>query len=168
MANRSLKESFETIGVWYLPDAPQTEIPGSLQYRPERTELHLNGSFDSSMRAFLGESNLKYYSTIYGTTREGEKVTLRDAYQDGLTINQRPTLSGGSMQERIISSWLLWENMYHLTPFSQVLVSAYPVCKYGCLSKLLKRHQNVIMRQDNLTRFIELEFTPGNYASGRA
>lgn len=106
MAIRSLKESFETIGVWYLPDGPQTAIPGSLQYRPERTELHLNGSFDLSMRVLLGEGDLKYYSTIYGTTREGEKVTLRDAYQGGLTINQRPSLSGGSMQERIISSWL--------------------------------------------------------------
>lgn len=101
MANRSLKESFEAIGEWYLPVAPQVAIAGSLHYKPERTELHLNGAFDSSMKAFLGGNEPKYYSTIYGITRGGEKVTLLDAYQVGLTIGH-----GGSMQERIISPWL--------------------------------------------------------------
>lgn len=105
MASRSLDDSFDTFGEWHLPENPTESIAGNLTYASGKTELQLHGAFRPLQGTIRVNDNLQRYPLIYGTTREGEAMTLLNALRSGISINFG---SGGFRQpERIITSWLL-------------------------------------------------------------
>lgn len=105
MTDRPLTESFDTIGEWHLPEAPEQVIAGSLRYTPDRTELHLNEAFRPLRGMIRVGDDQQTYSAVYGITREGEAMTLLNGQRVGIAFNFG---SGGMRQpEKIVSSWLL-------------------------------------------------------------
>ncbi len=104
MPNRPLSERFDTSGEWYLPDAPDRPIAGSLSYTPDHTELHLNDAFRSVRGAFhIGDT--EGYPLVYGKTRDGDAMTLVNAQRTAFSMNFG---SGGMRQpERLHTSLLL-------------------------------------------------------------
>lgn len=105
MAVRPINESFDISGDWYLPENPSRTIAGTLRYTSKRTELHLNDAFQPLRGTVRAGDDAQSYPVVYGTTIEGEAVTLLKAQQIGWSLNLG---SGGMRQpERLISSWLL-------------------------------------------------------------
>jgi ApeA N-terminal domain 1 len=76
MPARTLSESFEILGEWYLPEDPQRAIPGRLRYSQECTELHLNEAFRPLRGAVSVSDPVQTHPIIYGTTVEIEAMTL--------------------------------------------------------------------------------------------
>ena len=66
-----LTESFDSVGEWFLPDAPDRKITGSLSYMDRRTELHLNGVFQSLSGSLNIADMFPTYPTVHGVVRNG-------------------------------------------------------------------------------------------------
>lgn len=80
-----LSNSFSLGGYWWLPNKPEQEVYGTLNYQPDiAPELILEGSFQD----FTSDSS-NYLSNvvIYGMTARGITVTLVDAYQKSSRMN---------------------------------------------------------------------------------
>lgn len=105
MAERSLGDSFETFGEWFLPENPERKIAGAISYSGKGAELHLHKTF-VPLSGAVGLGNLlQTYPVVLGTTREGEAMTLLYANRAGMSLNFG---SGGlSQPEHLISSCLL-------------------------------------------------------------
>lgn len=106
MGDRLLNESFETSGEWFLPEAPDRKIAGILRYTPQQTELRLHESFTP-----LRQGTIRFdeppitYPAVYGTTRDGEAMTLLTVHRTGWSLKFG---SGGLRHpERLISYLLL-------------------------------------------------------------
>lgn len=105
MADRPLNECFDTSGHWYVPEAPQQVIAGSLHYTPDQTELHLDGTFRQLRGIISAGDDIQTYPIVHGVTKKGEAVTLLNAQRSGYSVNFQ---SGGLRQsERLISTVLL-------------------------------------------------------------
>jgi hypothetical protein len=105
MANRPLTGTLDTFGEWFLPEDASRRVAGALRYTSSGTELDLNEAF-SPMRGAIGlGDSLKTYPVVFGTTREGEAMTILHAHRAGMSLNFG---SGGlSQPERLVSSSLL-------------------------------------------------------------
>ena len=105
MADRFLNESFETSGEWYLPETPDRKIAGILHYTPDQTELHLHEGFMPFPNTIRIDDTLQTYPAVYGTTRDGEAMTLLNVQRASWSLKFG---SGGLRHpERLISSLLL-------------------------------------------------------------
>jgi ApeA N-terminal domain 1 len=105
MADRALNEAFDAFGEWHLPETPEQQIAGTLRYSPDRTELHLNEAFQPLRGPVRVGDYPQPYAAIYGTSREGEAMTLLNARRMGVSFAFG---SGGLRQpERVLSSLLL-------------------------------------------------------------
>lgn len=106
MADHCLTESFETSGEWYLPENPDRKIAGILRYTPEQTELELHESFMPLRQGTIRfDDPLITYPAVYGTTRDGDAVTLLNAQQASWSMKFG---SGGLRRpEKLITSLLL-------------------------------------------------------------
>lgn len=101
MTDRSLNEDFETVGEWFLPDAPERKIHGTLTYKNGCTELHLSEPFNR-LTGNLSTADEQRYPLIYGYTRDSCAVTVLGGLRMGMSINFG---SGGPRQsERILST----------------------------------------------------------------
>jgi hypothetical protein len=105
MADKLLDESIETSGAWFLPEDPDRRVPGTILHTPERTELHLDEAFVQLHGAVRAGDSLQKYPVIFGTTREGEAMTLLHAHRACMSFNFGA--GGVCRPERLISSWLL-------------------------------------------------------------
>jgi ApeA N-terminal domain 1 len=101
---RSFNDSFETVGEWFLPDNPNRRIAGTLSYTPAGAEIHLNEAIrplEGAIYAVTGEP----YPILYGSTRDGDAMTVIEAHHMGVSINFG---SGGIRQpERLYSTELI-------------------------------------------------------------
>ena len=104
MSDRLLNLPFETSGEWYLLENPSNKIAGSLNYSPERTELHLLESFKPLRGPIrFGETD-QAYPVVHGITREGEAMTLLNAQRARWYIKFG---TGGLRQPELLVSSLL-------------------------------------------------------------
>ncbi len=105
MAARPINEPFDILGEWFLPENSGRAIAGRLLYTPERTELQLNEAFQPLRGTLHAGDKEQSYPVVYGTTINGDAMTLLKTQRLGLSLNFG---SGGMRQpERLISSWLL-------------------------------------------------------------
>ena len=105
MADKLLYESIETSGTWFLPENPDRTIPGILRHTSGRTELYLDEAFVQLRGAVRAGDSLQKYPVVFGSTREGEAMTLLHAQRSSMSFNFG---AGGIRQpERLTSSWLL-------------------------------------------------------------
>lgn len=112
MASRPLNESFETSGEWFLPEAPDHVIAGTLHYTPRQTELHLHEPFQPLHGTLHIGASQPSYPVIHGITREGLAVTLLSSRRIGISLNFG---SGGFRQPERLSSFRLLIGA-HLSP----------------------------------------------------
>ncbi len=105
----SLLDEFKLRGQWWLPDCPESRIPGILYYKPEQSiALELMGSF----KDYLGDSSAVTRlplapvrrPLIHGTTDCGEHCTLFE------TLEQ--PLASGSFDELQVYSNVLVSNLF--------------------------------------------------------
>lgn len=105
MADRLLSDSFEISGEWFLPEAEERKIPGTLKFVGERTELELFEPLSVRDEGIVADTGSKNYPVIYGITLESEAITILKARSAGTAFRMN---SGGIRQpERIVSHWLL-------------------------------------------------------------
>lgn len=88
-------DPFRLVGNWWMPDAPEERIAGSLDWSPRGATLALAGSLGVS------RGRPMHYPVIHGTVGLGQSVTLCGCRPTELT--QR----GGLAEERIGAQWAL-------------------------------------------------------------
>jgi len=70
-----MSDEQEYIGNWWLPNDPETILPGTLIFEPEKgLTLILNGLFHKDQHQF------DYYEIILGSSHEGKLLTLYRCY----------------------------------------------------------------------------------------
>lgn len=105
MSDRPINKSFDTVGDWHLPEAPDRIIAGSLCYTPQGSELHLSEAFRPLRSKIQWGEYQQPYSVIHGTTRDGEAMTLLNVQRVNMSLKFG---SGGLRQpEKLFSAWLL-------------------------------------------------------------
>ena len=90
-SDTALSKKFTLGGYWWLPDNPEKEVFGTLNYRPDAaSELILEGSFQG-----FNSDPLDYLSNIviHGRTARGIGCTLVDAYQKSSKMNMPGTIT---------------------------------------------------------------------------
>lgn len=73
-------ESFLREGYWWLPEAPDDQIAGTIEYDPDTgAELRLLGTFGGPMHAIALAMGGAKYQTIHGVTADGKPISLLKA-----------------------------------------------------------------------------------------
>ncbi len=81
-----LTESFESVGEWFLPEAPDRKITGRLSYKDRRTELHLYGVFQPLHGSVHVSDLAQAYPLVYGVA-EGRPMTLMKVRKIGVSFS---------------------------------------------------------------------------------
>lgn len=98
----NLKENFELKGTWFLPQKPDSKMPGTLTCNANgEIALEIQGSFDSS----IGPVGNYDYSVIHGETLSAEKITLFDCRQTSFSMYQKGNVEKYSSQEVYINAY---------------------------------------------------------------
>jgi hypothetical protein len=105
----SLLDEFKLRGRWWLPEQPQTVVPGILYYRPEESiRLDLMGSLEEFIGSDPGTSTFPLPPVrrpfILGTTDRGEGCTL-----SGVLESRRVS---GTLEELQVYSDVLVDNLF--------------------------------------------------------
>lgn len=86
----SLYNKFQSVGIWFLPELKERQIPGTIEYDKNIISLTTIGSFDVSegtdffSRIKAYEKEPKDIPIILGLTGDGRTITLVDCSQSGL------------------------------------------------------------------------------------
>lgn len=80
MPNRDMREDFETVGSWFLPDTPARPVPGTLSFKAARIELELANSLRPLQSGPL-LPELVRYPVVHGITQKQEAVSLFQCVQ---------------------------------------------------------------------------------------
>jgi len=80
-------------GVWWLPEKPEEQIPGTLKFTPdEGAILELAGSFkDISFKDIENMDKMLKSEIILGVSADGEKITLYKCFESDFEITVRPS-----------------------------------------------------------------------------
>jgi hypothetical protein len=71
-------------GVWWLPETPEKEVPGTLSFSPgERIILELMGNLSSTDDRNLISQDFMNPSIIHGISVQGKPITLQKCMQTG-------------------------------------------------------------------------------------
>jgi hypothetical protein len=83
----TLTEEIEIAGDWWLPESPDSTVPGILYFSSKGIKLHVHQSFNPLDGAVRPGDESPKYSVIHGVTVKSEAVTLFDAQQLGTSFN---------------------------------------------------------------------------------
>jgi hypothetical protein len=86
-----LTESFDSVGEWFLPEAPDRKITGSLSYKDRRIELHLNGVFQALGGSVHVGDLAQAYPLVHGVARDGSPITLMEGRRIGGSFGSAPS-----------------------------------------------------------------------------
>ena len=79
-----MNKAFEINGFWWLPESPQTKIPGTLSFSPGNIlRLNLMGALNEIEEKKFPSSNFINPNIILGISSEGKSVTLIKCLQTG-------------------------------------------------------------------------------------
>ncbi|HEV2969851.1 MAG TPA: HEPN domain-containing protein [Pirellulales bacterium] len=77
-----LPDKFTTTGKFWLPEAPEHRVPGTLEYTTEDITLTLHGAFPVTLRDGERIESVRL-SHVYGALKEGYSCTLLDVGYSG-------------------------------------------------------------------------------------
>ncbi|HVA47687.1 MAG TPA: HEPN domain-containing protein [Pirellulales bacterium] len=82
-----LFEAFECGGRWWLPDAPETVVGGSLKYSRDELSVRLDGTLGSVSVEQMGvlASDFRRFDRLHGVLDDGQKCTLFRAFVTAFT-----------------------------------------------------------------------------------
>jgi len=69
-----MMDKFEYEGIWWLPDKPEKQVPGTLRFTPNEAILKLIGSFKDTKDTLKPE-------IILGISSNGKKITLHKCFE---------------------------------------------------------------------------------------
>ena len=104
MAEYAIPVSFELAGEWFLADAPDNKIPGTLSWSSDRARLRLNDSF-KRLQGAVHAGDTTEYPVAHGITVSSEHATILNAISDGHKLNIGQ--AGLRQAEELRSSWLV-------------------------------------------------------------
>jgi hypothetical protein len=87
MPNHDMREPFEILGKWFLPDATDRQVAGRLSYRLEDIEVELMDALRPMQSGPILPAGLDTYPVVHGVTREQEAVSLFRCRQIGYSLN---------------------------------------------------------------------------------
>ena len=112
MSVYSLRDRIEAPGEWWLPEAPERKISGTLICTPnDASRLDLLETFRPPT-GVLPSCLSEKYGLIYGVTRDGEAVTVVSPQRQGWSFHFG---SGGARQPETVISSLLFMGA-HVSP----------------------------------------------------
>lgn len=87
--SKTLDDEFEVDGLWWLPNASDKKVPGTLFFKKDKIKLELMGGFreGDSFQVIFNETK-PYFKTIHGQSGHGEEFTLIEAdssFEGGIT-----------------------------------------------------------------------------------
>jgi ApeA N-terminal domain 1 len=97
------------MGVWFLPEIPQREVPGILCCTPSRAELRLMSSFVEFPHSLVAAQRVP---VIHGITQEGHHITVLKSLLSTRSLNFNMT--GSSNPESWVSPLVVYG--LHVTP----------------------------------------------------
>lgn len=90
-----LDDTFEATGRWWLPDAPEQTLPGTLSFSPDDICLSLHGAFHEPSLQELGvvRNDFERIPVVHGMAEGGRKFTLLNVIVTERNHNLRETTS---------------------------------------------------------------------------
>lgn len=111
----SLTEPFEAVGEWFLPDAPDRKIRGTLAYKDRWNHLSLEEAFKPlptvGMVSISIAEPVITYPIIHGVTRTGRKLTLVNAHQTATPLLQEQVMSSLVVVDAHVSDKTLYKEL---------------------------------------------------------
>ncbi len=105
MTDRSLTDTLELSGEWYLSQLPHTKIAGQVRFASGRVELALHGAFTPLNGDVAVTDKRPVYAVVHGISSTGDALTIINAQQMG--VNFHMASAGVKQSERLLSSQLL-------------------------------------------------------------
>mgnify|MGYP000956415083 CR=1 FL=1 len=83
-----MNEPFTLKGLFFLPESPENEVPGELNYSPETgVELILQGNINASNHYSFHHPKPQNVPLILGVTNKGKRISLVDCIQINATTS---------------------------------------------------------------------------------